>query len=367
MRLAIFLLGLLAVPWQAAAEGFGSEPFAVRTLAAGLSDVVSLVFPDSESVLVAQRPTGKISRVNLSSGESVDLSGGPEAFLSRYVGLNYLTLHPQFENNGYIYVSYTEGDEYRTTTAVDRFQLNGNRLDSRQRIFTANQYSDSGGHYAGRMTFDGAYLFVSLGDRLRRERAQDRRDHVGTIVRLNDDGTVPESNPFIGDEEVEPEIWTYGHRNPQGLFYDVETNELWSTEHGPRGGDELNLIKPGLNYGWPEISYGFEYDGGPIGKGITAAEQMEQPRWVWVPSIAPSDLIRYRGKQFPQWQGDFFTGSLARTHLSRIKLVNGIVVAEERLLMGTHGRIRAVAEAPDGSIYLASDAGYLIQLYAPVQ
>lgn len=364
MRLAWIMVVLLALTRPVAADEAGKAPFATRTVAQGLSDVVSMVFPDRESAIVAQRPAGKISRVNLQSGQVEDLVGVPAAYLSRYVGLNYLALHPQFESNGLFYVSYADGDEYRSTTAVDRFELKGNRLESRTRIFTANQYADSGGHYAGRMTFDGSYLFVSLGDRLRRERAQNTRDHVGTIVRLLDDGTVPQDNPFVADKDVQPEIWSYGHRNPQGLVFDQKTGELWSTEHGPRGGDELNLIQPGRNYGWPEISYGFEYDGGPIGKGITAAEQMEQPRWVWVPSIAPSDLIRYRGNQFPQWQGDFFTGSLTYTHLNRIKLVNGMVVQEERLLMGVHGRIRAVGEAPDGSIYVASDAGYLVQLYA---
>lgn len=363
-RILISLLGLLILPALAAQQAGDGHPFATRILAEGLSDVVSVVFPDSESALVAQRPTGKISRVSLRSGEVQDLEGAPEAFLLRYVGLNNLVLHPQFATNAYLYVSYAHGNEHRSTTVVDRFRLNGNRLEDKTRIFTANQYSEAGGHYAGRMTFAGSYLFVSLGDRLHRERAQNRRDHVGTIVRLHDDGSVPTDNPFVGENEVLPEIWSYGHRNPQGLTYDAATGELWSTEHGPRGGDELNRIEAGQNYGWPEISYGFEYDGGPIGKGITAADQMQQPRWVWVPSIAPSGLIRYRGSQFPQWQGDFFTGSLTYTHLNRVKITNGMVALEERLLLGKHGRIRAVGEAPDGSIYVASDAGYLVQIYA---
>ena len=205
-----------------------------------------------------------------------------------------------------------------------------------------------------------------MGDRQHRDKVQDRSNHAGSIVRLHDDGRVPEDNPFIGVEDERnpprPELWTYGHRNPQGLYVHPETGELWENEHGPRGGDELNLIKKGANYGWPEISFGFEYDGGPIGKGIVHKEGMEQPVWVYVPSIAPSDLVIYQGDAFPAWKGSFLIGSLAFVHLNRLVLRDGAVVVEERLASGPLGRIRSIAVDAGGYIYLGSDGGDIWRL-----
>ncbi len=197
--------------------------------------------------------------------------------------------------------------------------------------------------------------------------ARDPANHAGTIVRLHDDGRVPEDNPFLTPEEgatnpPRPEVWSYGHRNPQGLIVDAGAGILWEHEHGPRGGDELNRIERGGDYGWPEVSFGFEYDGGPIGKGIVTAEGMRQPVWVYVPSIAPSDMALYRGDAFPAWQGNLLIGSLAYAHLNRLVIEDGAVVLEERLARTVLGRIRAVAVDDTGRVYLGNDDGEIWRL-----
>jgi len=283
-------------------------------------------------------------------------------------GAHDIELHPQYRSNGWIYVSYSEGEEYHSTAVVDRVRLDGARVTERQRIFTADAYSDGRGHFAARMAFVDGYLFLALGDREHPPMSQDNTNHAGTVIRLHDDGRVPADNPFVGATAAEgampprPEIWSYGHRDPQGLYRHPESGELWSHEHGPRGGDELNVIKKGANYGWPVVSYGFEYDGGPIGMGIPVQEGMEVPSWVYVPSIAPSDLVIYQGAAFPAWRGSFLIGSMVQTHLNRLVLRDGEVVAEERLAKRILGRIRAVAVDQDGLIYLGSDNGEIWRL-----
>jgi glucose/arabinose dehydrogenase len=222
-------------------------------------------------------------------------------------------------------------------------------------------------HFGGRIKFNNGYVFFTVGDRQHEDRVQDRSNHIGSIIRLHYDGTVPKDNPFVTQNEEErnkplAEIWSYGHRNPQGFYVHPETGELWANEHGPRGGDELNLIKKGGNYGWPEISYGFQYDGGPIGKGITSQEGMEQPAWVYVPSIAPSDLLIYEGAAFPKWKGSYFIGSLALVHLNRLAFRDGAVVLEERLVNGVLGRVRSIAADTSGYIYLGTDLGEIWRL-----
>jgi glucose/arabinose dehydrogenase len=207
----------------------------------------------------------------------------------------------------------------------------------------------------------------ALGDRQHPPKAQDS-NHAGTVLRLNDDGSVPPDNPFVGVKAAEgqpqprPEIWSYGHRNPMGLYRHPETGELWLHEHGPRGGDEVQMVKKGANYGWPIVSYGFQYEGGPIGMGIPWQEGMEGPAWVYVPSIAPSDLVIYRGDAFPEWRGSFLIGALAGMHLNRLVFRDGEVVAEERLAPRVLGRIRSIAVDRAGLVYLGSDNGEIWRL-----
>ena len=252
---------------------------------------------------------------------------------------------------------------------LDRIKLDGNRVSESERLFTANQWSETGVHHAGRIQIRDGYVYMSLGDRRHETFVQDRTNHLGTIIRLHDDGKVPSDNPFVGmkdagdgDKDMLPEIWSWGHRNPQGLYFHPETGELWSNEHGPRGGDELNLVKKGANYGWPIIGWGFQYDGGIYGMGISAQEGMEQPVWVWVPSIGPSDLVYYNGDAFPAWKGSWLTGSLAKAHVNRVVVQDGAVVLEERLANGLLGRIRTIGVDGKGYIYLGTDGGDIWKL-----
>lgn len=276
-------------------------------------------------------------------------------------------MHPGFSNNGWVYVSYSEGREEYSTVVLDRFRLDGTKAKDRERLFTADAYTEAAYHQGGRIQIKDGFVFLSIGDRQHPEMAQDRSNHVGTVVRLHEDGKLPDDNPFVG-EQVErgdpprPEIWSYGHRNPQGLKFHPDTNELWSNEHGPRGGDEVNLVTKGSNYGWATASFGLQYDGGPVGMGITWKEGFELPLWVYVPSIAPSDLLIYQGEAFSKWQGSFLIGALGLRHLNRLVIKDGAVVAEERLAPTTLGRIRAVAEDQKGLIYLGTDDGAIWRL-----
>jgi len=231
--------------------------------------------------------------LDLKSNTVTPLEGGPEALIGTDTGIHDaarpatltgedagfhdITLHPDYSKNGWIYLSYSAGPRERSTTVVDRYHLRENKFVDRERILTADAYSEDRFHYGGRLAFIGEYLFVTVGDRHHQDRAQELTNHAGKILRLRDDGSVPPDNPFVGKQDAKPEIWTYGHRNPQGLVVHSDTGELWSNEHGPLGGDELNIIHRGATYGWPVISYGWQYSGGPIGKGILTQEGMEQP------------------------------------------------------------------------------------------
>jgi len=352
--------------------------YQTEVVATGLQQPSAMVFlPDGRALLVERR-SAKVDLLDVKSGAITALEGGfapltgketgaPDATRQSVVtmedaGVHDIALHPNYANNGWIYISYSLGEHERSTTAVDRCRLRGNRLVDRERIFTAQAYSEDRFHYGGRLTFVGEYLFVTVGDRHHQNRAQQFSNHAGKILRLYDDGRVPSDNPFFGRADTRPEIWSYGHRNPQGLMVHPQTGELWSHEHGPLGGDELNIIRRGANYGWPVISWGWEYSGGPIGMGITAHEGMEQPVWVWTPAIAPSGMFVYTGNAFPAWRGSMFIGSMAQHHLNRLVIQDGRVVVEERLMYGKVGRVRLVAQGPDGFIYIGNDDGQLLRL-----
>ena len=350
-------------------EGVAGAYIAERVLE-GLSQPAAIQFLPDGHALIAQRNTAILSRVDFASGTREDLSGLPEMLAVNDTGLHDIEPHPDYAQNGWIYISYSIGRPEYNTVALDRIRLDGARVVEHQRVFTANAYSESPYHCGGRIQFLDGYLYMTVGDRQHPETAQDRTNHAGTIVRLFDDGRVPEDNPFVGaaaDPGAKgpplPEIWSWGHRNPQGLVVDTTTGVLWENEHGPRGGDEINRIVRGANYGWPVISYGFEYEGGPIGKGIVQEEGMQQPVWVYVPSIAPSDLVIYRGAAFPSWQGSLLTTALALTQLNRLALAeDGAVVIEERLARNVLGRLRSVAVDRDGLIYVGNDLGEIWRL-----
>jgi glucose/arabinose dehydrogenase len=349
------------------AETFQSERarFTVEIVASGLTVPSSMSFLPDGRALVTERAAARLDIIDLESGAVTPLDGVPEVHLHEGdgdAGLCDVLVHPAYAGNGWIYFAYSAGDPASSTTVVDRARLDGTALTGFERVFTARADFEDNYHYGVRLLLDAGYLFIAVGDRHHQDQAQRLDSHAGKIVRLHEDGRVPDDNPFVDTAEALPEIWSYGHRNPQGLARHPQTGELWAHEHGPRGGDEINVIHAGRNYGWPVISWGWEYEGGPIGEGIVAKDGMEQPLHVYTPAIAPSDMTFYTGAAFPAWRGDLFIGSLARTHLNRLVIRDGAVVVEERLLGGRFGRIRFVRQGPDGLLYLGSDSGQILRL-----
>ena len=271
-------------------------------------------------------------------------------------GLLGITLHPDFQHNRWVYLSYAGKGKGGYGTEVLRGRLNGLQLHDVQIIFRALPKSGGGRHFGSRLVFgrDGS-LYISLGDRGKRLAAQDLNDHRGSLIRLNDDGSVPSDNPFVGKPNVKPDIFTYGNRNMQGMVLHPFSGDIWAHEHGPQGGDEINIMQAGVNYGWPIITYGVNYGSGTkIGEGTHKAG-MAQPIYKWVPSIAPSGMMFYTGNQFPGWQGNLFLGSLKFGLLVRLEVDGNRITSEERLLNDRYGRIRDVVQGPDGYLYLLTD------------
>jgi len=339
-----------------------SQPYRVVPVAGDIRSPLSMAFLPNGDLLVAEKE-GALRRVASGARPPTTISGVPSVYSGGQGGLHEVAPHPEFGTNGLVYLAYAkETGGGRATTALARGRLEGDALVEVQELFVAQTSSSAGQHFGGRIAFDGAgHLFLSVGDRgaspsgdLERHPAQDRSNHQGTIVRLREDGSVPPDNPFVGQAGVLPEIWSYGHRNPQGLVFDATTGTLWETEHGPRGGDELNVVLPGRNYGWPVITFGRNYSGTSITRD-TARAGMEQPVTYWVPSIATSGLLLYTGDAFPSWRGDLFVGGLAGEQLARVTVTGTVKTAEETLLRGVVGRIRDVRQGPDGFIYLALD------------
>lgn len=366
---SLLAFAVTAVPARESSHRFQSATgaYVAEVVLEGLQVPSAIEFIEDGRALVAQRANGEIWLADFRSGSHEALRGLDGVFVHGDAGLHDLERHPDYADNGWIYLSYSVGEEFRSTLALDRFRLDGTNISDRERLFTAEAWSESDWHYGARIQFHQGYLYLTVGDRNHPEMSQDLSNHAGTVVRLHDDGRVPVDNPFVGAAEERgppprPEIWSYGHRNPMGLFADRENSILWSHEHGPRGGDELNRIERGANYGWPVISYGFEYSGGPIGMGIVRQEGMTQPLWVYVPSIAPGDMVVYHGDAFPAWRGSLLIGALALTHLNRLVVEDGVVVLEERLARNALGRIRSIAVDHDGHIYLASDTGQVWRL-----
>jgi glucose/arabinose dehydrogenase len=334
--------------------GDGGQPHRVVRVTEGLEHPWGMAFLPDGSLLVTERP-GRL-RLLRDGLLSDPIDGVPRVLARGQGGLLDVAIHPAFEGNRLVYLSYSKPGEDGATTAVLRGRLEDGRLADPEDVFVAEAWSDAGVHFGSRLVFDrDGHLFVSIGDRGNMWNAQNLTNHAGKILRLRDDGGVPADNPFVGMAGARPEIWTYGNRSPQGLALHPVTGELWETEHGPRGGDEINLIRPGRNYGWPEITYGVAYSGASI-SDRTEAEGMEQPLHYWVPSIATSGLAIYDGDRFPRWRGSAFVGGLAGQHLARIGFDGTTVTSEERLLDSLHHRIREIEVGPDGLIYLLVDA-----------
>jgi glucose/arabinose dehydrogenase len=335
--------------------------YRVVTVADGLVNPWSIAFLPNGDVLVTERP-GRLRIIRDGELLPTPVPGVPEVLAEGQGGLLDVAPHPDFASNRLLYLSYSKpyADEEGATTAIGRGRLENDRLEDFEDIFVAN--SRGRGHYGSRIVFDGdGHIFFGVGDRqappqgdLASHPAQDRSNHHGTINRIHEDGRIPDDNPFVGQDGIEPSIWSYGHRNPQGLVLHPETGDLWETEHGPQGGDELNVIQAGANYGWPVIGFGVNYGSGAAIHGGTMDEGMEAPLHFWVPSIALSGLMVYTGDRFPAWRGNIFAGGMAGEQLARLTL-DGHVVVNEETLVQRMGRIRDVRQGPDGYIYLAID------------
>lgn len=342
--------------------------FQVTTVAQGLERPWSLAFLPGGRMLVSERP-GRLRIVTADGQLSAPVAGLPKVASGGQLGLFGVALDPRFAQTGLVYMAYAApaGDGSQLTVARGKLlQGTAPALSGVQVIFRAEPARPGTANIGGRLAFapDGT-LFVTVGDRFQsRDLAQTLDNDLGKVVRINADGSVPKDNPFVGKAGARPEIWSYGHRNPEAAAINPWTHRLWTVEHGARGGDELNIPAAGKNYGWPVITYGEDYSGKPIGEGITAKAGMEQPVYYWDPVIAPSGMAFYDGKLFPAWKGSLFVGGLKAQRLVRLTLDGDRVAGEEWLLADVGERIRDIAEGPDGALYVLTDndKGRLLKL-----
>ena len=353
----IFVVAVTACRAADPANSGEEHAFRVVTMTRGLEHPWGLAFLPDGRRLVTERP----GRLRLVAADGTldpqPVTGLPTIAIHGQGGLLDVALHPGFAENGLIYLSYAARGEGGVGTEVARGRLVDHRLENVEVLFRQQPKSSGGRHFGSRLVFDRqGYLYITLGDRGEQERAQKMDDLAGKIVRLHDDGRIPADNPFVDRPGARPEIYSLGNRNVQGAALHPVTGELWAQEHGPQGGDEVNVIRAGRNYGWPVITYGVEYVvGTKIGEG-THKPGMEQPLHVWVPSIAPSGMAFYQGDRFPRWRGDLFVGALKDQMLVRLRFDGEKRVEEERLLKGVLGRIRDVRAGPDGYLYLLTDS-----------
>ena len=363
VALAALIVGTLAsavVSGQSSSKS-ALHDYRVVTVVDALVQPWSIAFLPGGDTLITERP-GRLRILRQGKLLPQPVEGIPKVFHSGQGGLLEVMPHPNFASNRLLYISYSKPGttDQDSRTALIRGRFENDRLTQVQEIFDA--VSKGRGHYSGKIAFDrNGYLFLTLGDRqvppegnLEAHPAQDLTNHHGKIVRLHDDGRVPADNPFVNRAGARPEIWTYGHRNLQGLAIHPETGDVWANEHGPQGGDELNVIQPGKNYGWPVIGYGVNYQTGLAIHSGTHRQGMEQPMRVWVPSIGISGLMIYTGDRFPQWRGNIFIGGMNGQQLSRLTL-NGQRIVNEEALVQQRGRIRDIRQSPDGYIYLVTD------------
>jgi glucose/arabinose dehydrogenase len=326
-----------------------------ETVAEGLEHPWALAFLPDGRMLVTERP-GRLRLVEKDGRLSKPLAGVPEVAAKGQGGLLDVALDPGFEENRLVYLSYAEPGEGGAGTAVARGRLGEGGLENVQVIYRQQPKVSGNGHFGSRLVFgrDGK-LFITQGDRQGyREQVQDLRSGIGKLVRINPDGSIPDDNPFVGKTGARPEIYSLGHRSMQAAALHPETGQLWTVEHGARGGDELNHPEAGKNYGWPVITYGIDYSGARIGEG-TAKEGMEQPVYYWDPVIAPSGAVWYTGDRYPGWKGSLFIGSMQPGALVRVTVENGRVTGEERYLAELGDRIRDVQQGPDGFLYIVTD------------
>lgn len=374
-RSAMLLLsGLLLLPSSILAEplsegsSLGHE-YQVEAVASGFGTPWGMAFISDTEMVITGR-AGQLWLLDTESGERSELSGLPGDIATRgQGGLLDVQASPSFGSDRMLYFTYSKAVDGGAATTLARAVLseNNRQLTGWEDLLVTDSASNAGQHFGSRVTFDDeGYVYFGVGDRGDRDNGQDFSNHTSSIVRLHLDGRVPDDNPFVDDADIPDEIWSLGHRNPQGLAYDFERNRLWEIEHGPRGGDEINVIEAGENYGWPVVSHGREY-WGPVDVG--EAESLPgyvDPVKVYVPSIAPGSLLVYRGDAFPDWQGHLFAGALVLTHLNHIEVTaRGEMGEEDRLLEDLGERIRAIAQDTHGHLFLSTDSGRILRVSPP--
>jgi len=341
------------------------QAFRIDTIAKGLDVPWGIAFLPDGDMLVTER-SGQLFRFSNGKLKAI-ISGVPEVYAQGQGGLLDIILHPKYKENGWIYISYSQKapDGVGGNTAIFRAKLKDNKLVDQQELFKAMPNSTKGVHFGGRMVFDDqGYLFFSVGERGEMTNAQTLTNHCGKIHRIFDDGRIPKDNPFVNTAGAMPTIFSYGHRNPQGIDIHPVSRRIYNNEHGPRGGDEINLVGKGNNYGWPVITYGINYDGTILSE-LKAKDGMEQPVFQWTPSIGPSSMKFVVGDRYPGWKGDILNGSLSFKYLERVHLENGKVTEQEKLLENA-GRVRDVTISPDGYIYVATETPGIIVKLVPV-
>ncbi len=376
-RLVLPILALAAASCSNAADGkdaAGTDPeqttaqtesYVLTPVAEGLSFPWGMAFLPEGEMLVTER-SGQLRVIGQDGLRAAPVAGVPAVYEDRQGGLFDVILDPDFANNRLLYLSFAKGDVDANGTALMRAKLSDDltELTDTTLIFEVPFQKRGGAHFGGRMAFmDDGTLLLTLGDGyIHMDEAQNLSNHMGKIVRITTDGDAPADNPFVGQEGAAPEIWSYGHRSVQGLAIDPATGVVYEHEHGPKGGDEINILQPGRNYGWPVITYGINYDGTII-TTETAKDGMEQPIVKWVPSIAPAGMTFYTGNEFPEWQGDLLVSALAGMQLRRVDLENGKVVGQN-IILGGEERYRFIVSSPDGGLYVGTDdpEGYVYRL-----
>lgn len=361
IRQSVFIFSLLSLIACAQDKNPVNTEHAHELIVSELSNPWAFAFLPDGSMLINEKD-GRI--IHFKNGTKTNINAVPEVYNRGQGGLLDIKLHPNYETNGWIYITYasSEGEEKGGHTALMRAKLKDNTLVEKELLYKATPNTTRGQHFGSRIEFDDeGYLYFTIGERGNRdENPQDLTRDGGKVYRLNDDGSIPADNPFVNDKNAKTAIYSYGHRNPQGMAINPETREIWTHEHGPKGGDEINIIKKGKNYGWPVITYGVNYSGTTI-TDETAREGMEQPLHYWVPSIAPSGMAFISSDNYEGWKGNLLVGSLKFQYLDNCYIENGKVAKEERLLDGL-GRVRSVNQGPDGYIYVGIENLGIVKL-----
>lgn len=340
-----------------------ADGWKITTVTTGLEHPWGMAFLPNGDILVTERP-GRLRIIKDNKLVDEPIPGTPKVFASGQGGLLDITLHPNFQENKYVYLTYAKGNTKANRTALARATFDGTRLNDLKEIFQVNVTKTGSQHFGSVLAWlpdntllmsvgDGGNPPVQINGTLAREHAQNLASHTGKVLRLNDDGTPPKDNPFINNKDAAPEVWSYGHRNIQGIAVDTATSTTWTTEHGPRGGDELNLTEAGKNYGWPKASFGRDYATNELVTPHTSLPGMVDPLIVWTPVTAASGLALYTGDKFPGWKGDLFSGGLVTRDVRRIQLQNNKVIKQEGIPVGR--RVRMVVQGPDELLYVLTD------------